>query len=237
MPKRISNILKNVEDIQQLVTEGEPLPEFDIHCPLLNLPSVFDTTLESIPAKIPYISADSILMQKWHDKVHHDNSRFKIGLVWAGDPRHGYDTDRSCQLELFSPLAQLNDISFFSLQKGDAAKQAKIPPQEMKLVDYTEEINDFSDTAALIENLDLVISVDTAVAHLAGALGKPVWTLIPFAPDWRWMLNREDSPWYPTMRLFRQPSPGNWEAVIDRIFVELQKNPQLHLDKHHRHLQ
>ena len=128
---------------------------------------------------------------------------------------------KACSLETLSDLSQCKDITFYSLQKGDAAGQAKSPPGGMNLIDYTDEIYDFSDTAALIENLDLVISVDTAVAHLAGALGKPVWTLLPFVPDWRWLLNREDSPWYPTMRLFRQPSSGDWKSVIERVKEEL----------------
>ncbi len=124
---------------------------------------------------------------------------------------------------MFAPLACLKGVTFYSLQKGKTGKQAKNPPAGMKLIDYTDEIGDFSDTAALIENLDLVIAVDTSVAHLAGALGKPVWTLLPFVPDWRWFLDREDSPWYPTMRLFRQPSLGDWESVIHRITHQLHK--------------
>jgi ADP-heptose:LPS heptosyltransferase len=131
---------------------------------------------------------------------------------------------KSCSLETFSPLCELDNITFYSLQKGQPSEQAKNPPKGMNLVDYTEEIKDFSDTAALIQNLDLVLSVDTAVAHLAGALGKPIWTLLPFVPDWRWMLNREDSPWYPTMKLFRQPAPRDWESVINRIEEALKQH-------------
>ena len=119
----------------------------------------------------------------------------------------------------------MDGISIYSLQKGEAAKETMNPPDGMKVTDYTEAIADFSDAAALVENLDLVISVDTAAAHLAGALGKPVWTLLPFVPEWRWLLNREDSPWYPTMRIFRQPSPGDWESVISRVVEELQEFP------------
>ncbi len=219
--KELTTLLKNVGGIQDIIAHGEQLPEFDVHCPLLSLPLVFGTTLETIPEKIPYISADPTLVKKWREKIVLDNSKFKIGLVWAGDPRLKDDRTRSCSLEIFAPLTQFEDVIFYSLQKGEAANQAKNPPKNMKLIDYTDEINDFSDTAALIENLDLIISIDTAVAHLAGALGKPVWTLLPFVPDWRWMLNREDSPWYPTMRLFRQPSPGDWEPVIGRIVKEL----------------
>jgi len=219
--EELTSLIKNVEGVQQVIAYGERLPDFDIHCPLLSLPLVFGTTLESIPSKIPYITVDSMLVQKWGEKVQHDNSKLRIGLAWDVAHREDKLHLRSCPLELFSPITQFDDITFYSLQKAAAAEQVKNPPKDMKLIDYTEEINDFSDTAAFIENLDLVISVDTAVVHLAGALGKSVWTLVPFVPDWRWMLKREDSPWYPTMRLFRQPSPGNWDAVIVRLLEEL----------------
>ncbi len=129
-------------------------------------------------------------------------------------------------LEMFSPMTRLDDVIFYSLQKGEVAERTQYPSKNMRLSDLTDKIHDFSDTAALIENLDLVVSVDTAVAHLAGALGKPVWTLISYAPDWRWLLDREDSPWYSTMRLFRQPSPGDWEVVVLRV-VEDYKNFRL----------
>jgi tetratricopeptide (TPR) repeat protein len=221
--RELVSLLKNTEGEQQVIVQGEELPEFDVYCPLLSLPLIFNTTLETIPAKIPYIIVDSLLAQKWEDKVQYDNSKLKIGLVWAGRPEHKKDLNRSCSLDNFSPLAELGDISCYSLQKGAASEQAKNPPKGMKFIDYTEEIIDFSDTAALMENLDLIVSVDTSVVHLAGALGKPTWTLLPFAPDWRWMLNREDSPWYPTMRLFRQPSFGDWESVIVKVKDELLK--------------
>jgi tetratricopeptide (TPR) repeat protein len=221
--RALVSLLKSVDGIQQVIVRGEELPEFDLYCPLLSLPLMFNTTLESIPAKVPYIVVDPLLVQKWKDKLRYDNSKFKVGLVWAGKPEHKNDRNRSCHLEVFSPLAELGDISFYSLQKGWAAEEAKNPPGGMKLIDYTEEISDFSDTSGLIMNLDLIVSVDTSVVHLAGALGKPVWTLLPFAPDWRWLLIREDCPWYPTMRLFRQHSPGDWESVIANVKDELLK--------------
>jgi tetratricopeptide (TPR) repeat protein len=221
--RELTSLLRNVEGVHQIISRGEQLPAFDTHCPLLSLPLFFDTTLENIPARIPYVTVNPVLVQEWRDRIQYDDSRLRTGLVWAGAPRHKENRNRSCSLELFSALGQLKNITFYSLQKGAAAQQAKNPPQEMNFIDLTQEINDFSDTAALIENLDLVISVDTSVAHLAGALGKPVWTLLPFSPDWRWLLNREDSPWYPTMRLFRQPSIGDWEPVITKVADELQK--------------
>jgi hypothetical protein len=217
----LTSLIKDMDGIRQVISYGDPLPVFHIHSPLLRLPLIFGTTLENIPTKTPYISVNQALIHKWKEKVKNDTSQLKIGLVWAGIPGHKNDRNRSCSLDIFSPLANIHDTTFYSLQKGDAAEQAKSPPEGLKLVDYTEEIHDFSDTAALIENLDLVISVDTAVAHLSGALNKPVWTLLPFAPDWRWLLNRNDSPWYSTMRLFRQPSHGDWVSVISSVVREL----------------
>jgi hypothetical protein len=147
--------------------------------------------------------------------------RLKVGLAWAGNPINRSDRLRSIALDTLAPLAKVVGVDFFSLLKGPSAVAAKNPPAGMRIVDWSDELQDFADTAALITALDLVICVDTAVAHLAGALGKPVWLLLPFAPDWRWMLNRSDSPWYPTMRLIRQPRPGEWEKPIQQIAGEL----------------
>jgi tetratricopeptide (TPR) repeat protein len=215
--KELASLLKSAEGIQNVISHGEPLPDFDIHCSLMRLPIIFDTSLKNIPANIPYITANPILVEKWRNRIQHDDSRLKIGLVWAGIsmPR------KYCSLEAFAPFGQLKDVTFYSLQKGKNKDQIKNPPKGMKLIDYTDEFCDFSDTAAFIENLDLVISIDTSVAHLAGAMGKPVWTLIHFVPDWRWFLNREDSPWYPTMRLFRQSALEDWESVISNILYKL----------------
>ncbi len=145
----------------------------------------------------------------------------KVGLVWAGSSTHKNDRNRSMKLAHLITLGQISGVRLFSLQKGDAAIQAKNPPAGVELVDWTDELKDFADTAALIANLDLIIAVDTSLAHLAGAMGKPVWMLLPFVPDWRWLLEREDSPWYPSMRLFRQPCRGDWESVIRRMAEEL----------------
>jgi tetratricopeptide (TPR) repeat protein len=212
--KELTVLLKNVKEIQHIISHGSELPPFDIHCPLMSLPRVFGTTIENIPADTPYLTPDPAKAEIWRERLQGDHSRIKIGLVWSGG---GLPFRKSCSLGLFSPLANLQGIAFYSLQKGSPAKQSKNAPAGMKLIDYTDELHDFSDTAAFIENLDLVIAVDTAVAHLAGALGKKVWTLLPFVPDWRWMLNRDDSPWYPTMKLFRQTVPGDWKGVIDIV--------------------
>ncbi len=218
--KELLSLFRHVNGVYQVVMFGELSPQFDVYCPLARLPLIFNASIETIPAKIPYIKVDTSLFEKWKHKVKHDYSRLKVGLVWSAG---GLPRKKSFMLETFSPLGQHGDITFYSLQKGGAAKQANDPPNRMKLLNYMEEIEDFTETAALIESLDLIISVDTAVAHLAGALGKPIWTLLPFAPDWRWMLKRQDSPWYPTMKLFRQPSPGDWESVIATVRNELYK--------------
>lgn len=218
----LTSLLKNVHGISQIIAYGEELPHFDFRCPLLSLPMIFDTSLESIPSSVAYISADPMSLLKWQAKVQYDDSRFKVGLVWSGSPANIQGRYRSCSLDTFAPITEIENVSFYSLQKGPASVLTESLPNGIRLIDYTDSIEDFSDTAALIANLDLIISIDTAVAHLAGAMGKPVWTLIPWKPDWRWMLDREYSPWYPTMRLFRQPSPGDWTSVIKKVSQELQ---------------
>jgi tetratricopeptide (TPR) repeat protein len=221
--KELSSLLRNVGGVSEVIAKGGQLPEFDVHCPLLSLPLVFATTVQTIPATTPYLSTNSSSVKNWKDKIKRDDSKLRIGIIWSGNPKNIKLRYKSCSLNAFAPLAKLEGITFYSLQKGESAEQTKNPPEGIELIDYTEEIEDFSDTAALIENLDLVISVDTAAAHLAGALGKPIWTLLPYAADWRWLINRDDSPWYPTMRLFRQPSFRDWKSVIERICIELQK--------------
>ena len=214
----LASLVKRVEGVDQVVVQGAPLPAFDTHCPLLSLPMVFDTTLESIPAKkVPYMSADRLFIEKWRDRLQKDTSGLKIGITWARNPRNEHDHYQTFALGAYKSLCRTEGIGWYSLQQGGAAGQVKHPPEGMRLFDYTEEIRDLMEMAALIENLDLVISVDTSAAHLAGALGKPVWTILPFSPEWRWMLEREDSPWYPTMRLFRQPETEDWVPVMEKV--------------------
>ena len=220
----VGRLIRTVAGDCTIVTRGQPLPPFDVHCPLLTLPRVFGTTLENIPADVPYLLADGDSADAWYQRLAGDAHVLKIGLAWAGSKGHKNDGNRSMPLEALAPLAQIQGVKFYSLQKGDGAAQAAHPPAGMKLVDWSGELNDFSDTAGLITNLDMIISVDTAVVHLAGAMGKTVWTMLPFAPDWRWMLGREDSPWYPTMRLFRQPQIGDWDSVIRDVVEALTDN-------------
>jgi tetratricopeptide (TPR) repeat protein len=213
----LCRLLNDFPGVSQIVAAGQPLPAFDLHCPLMSLPFAFATRLESIPRSAPYLMADSKLQSDRARLLEDDSRRIKVGLAWAGRPTHQNDRIRSIELNTLAPLAGAKGVRFYSLQKGPAARQAGAPDAAIEVVDFSDQLVDFVDTAALIANLDLVITVDTAVAHLAGAMGKPVWVLLAHLPDWRWMLDREDSPWYPTMRLFRQNAPGQWNDVIARV--------------------
>jgi ADP-heptose:LPS heptosyltransferase len=188
---------------------------------LLSLPLAFHTELTSIPADVPYLRPDPVEVEAWSRRLQGDGLR--IGITWAGNPKHSRDRQRSIALAQLEPLTQVKGTTFYSLQKGDAAAQIRDLPATMKVHDLDAAVKDFADTAALVANLDLVISVDTAPAHLAGAMGKPVWILLHCMPDWRWLLEREDSLWYPTARLFRQTTPDNWKPVIERLRLELER--------------
>jgi hypothetical protein len=187
----------------------------------MSLPRLFNTELESVPQHVPYLHADMEQSAQWQQRL--AGNKFKVGLVWAGNPGHWQDRLRSMALATLAPLSKVQNICYYSLQKGPAAAEAATPPAGMPLIDLASQLDDFATTAAVIANLDLVITVDTAVAHLAGAMGKPVWALIYSFPDWRWLLDREDTPWYPTMRLFRQELSGEWEPVIERVATALRE--------------
>ncbi len=219
----MKRLLRSVPGIAHCAVAGEMLPHADVHCPLLSLPFVFQASLENIPCSVPYLRAELSDIQKWKVELNADPAKLKVGLVWAGRPTHENDGNRSMPLSLLAPLSAVAGVSFYSLQKGPAAEQVLNTPRGFVVIDRTNELNDFADTAGLIENLDLVISVDTAIVHLTGAMGKPVWTLLPQIPDWRWLMDREDSPWYPTMRLFRQDSAGDWEKVVQRVVHALEQ--------------
>ncbi|MBI3515758.1 MAG: tetratricopeptide repeat protein [Proteobacteria bacterium] len=205
---------------------ADSLPPFDLHCPLMSLPLALGTTLETIPARLPYLTANAAKVAVWQRRLAAVAGP-RIGLVWAGgirpnDPQAvATDRRRSLALAALAPLAAVGDVSWVSLQKGPPASQAAEPPAGMALIDPMEEVTDFADTAAVVMALDLVISVDTSVAHLAGGLGKPVWLLSRFDGCWRWLLNRDDSPWYPTMRLYRQLAASAWTPVIARLADDL----------------
>jgi hypothetical protein len=215
----LRRLLQGSPGYDVLYTYGQstaPPEPYDRQAPLLDLPRLFRTTLETIPAAIPYVSADAALAEKWRARLA-QHAGMRVGLVWAGNPSHHNDRNRSCPLAACAPLGRVTGVTFFSLQKGVAATQVACPPVGMQLMDLDADLDDFADTAAAIAQLDMVICVDTAVAHLAGAMGCPVWLALPFAPDWRWLLQRQDSPWYPTMRLFRQLRPGDWTSVFQHM--------------------
>jgi len=195
------------------------LPEFDMHLPLQGLPRVVGIRLDNIPNKVPYLKAPADRVDSWASRLSGNRSP-RVGLVWAGS-KPAKEDNRSRSLAVFAPLAAVNHVKFYSLQIGPDSAQT--PPAGMDWTDYTSELHDFSDTAALVQNLDLVITVDTSVGHLAGALGRPVWVMIPFRCDFRWLTNRTDSPWYPTMRLFREPVAGDTATPIAQMVQALRE--------------
>lgn len=213
-------LLEGTNGIDMAVDRNRPLPDFDLHIPVQSLPYRLNTELDTIPAEIPYIHPHPDKVVEWRKRLPMDG-RLRIGLAWQGAHAHIDDCNRSMKLEELLPLAGLNDCCFISLQLGEEIKQIDELRGRFPILDYSGYLHDFSDTAALISGLDLVISVDTAVAHLAGALGKPVWTLLPYIGEWRWLLNRDDSPWYPTMILFRQKKQGDWNNVVNRCVNQL----------------
>jgi Flp pilus assembly protein TadD len=243
--KPLIGLLEKFSGIDELV---KPMPvgmskiDFDFFVPLMSLPGIFKTNLETIPDRTPYIFPSDKKIKLWQDRI--NKHRFNVGIVWAGNPTAKYEraglsglehvnlawagnpsnkmaAGRSNRLECFAPLSNIPGVQLYGLQKGAAAGQAEELSNTINVINLGEEFEDFSDTAGVIENLDLIISVDTSVAHLAGAMGKSVWVLIPNVPDWRWMLEREDSPWYPTMRLFRQQKKEDWGHVFGRVAHEL----------------
>jgi hypothetical protein len=205
-----------------LIAKGEELPHFDVHCPLLSLPRAFGTTAGTIPASIPYLRPDPLRVRKWAGRL---APGFRIGIAWQGARRIEIDRERSFPLQLFAPLAAIPGVTLISLQKHAGAEQLDDMPSDMRVQHFGEELDAgpdaFVDTAAVMMSLDLVVTSDTAIAHLAGALGRPVWIALKHMPDWRWMLDRDDTPWYPTARLFRQKRRADWIEVFERIAVEV----------------
>lgn len=203
----------------EVISKGSVLPEVDFHCPLASLPLAFGTTLASIPARVPYLAAAPALVGQWRERLG-EAGRMQVGLAWAGNPAHRKDHDRSLALSRLKPLLEL-DMDFHCLHSEvrEADRDAASGCPAMKF--WCEHLHDFADTAALVASLDLVISVDTSVAHLAAAMGKPTWILVTYSPDYRWLLERTDSPWYPTARLFRQPRVSDWDTVLETVAIEL----------------
>lgn len=219
-------LFHSLSDKVTLIREKDPLPTCDYSYVLMSLPLAMGTdSVDKIPAPASYLHAPAALRQDWRTRISDitpGNPSFKVGIIWAGNPEHGNDLRRSIQLEKMLPLLRTPDVQFYSLQKGDdAVKQLATLPPDVKVIDLGSQFSDFADTAAAIENMDLVISVDTSVTHLSGAVGAKTWTLLPYVPDWRWLLAGDKSPWYPSMRLFRQEQRDDWESVIKRVKTEL----------------
>jgi tetratricopeptide (TPR) repeat protein len=228
-PLALAALALEASGVDQLVRPGTPLPPIDLQIPLLSLPGLFGTTLANIPASVPYLQADAELVRKWEQLLARDdigrmarrqpsgNPPLTVGIAWQGNPQFRGDVLRSIPLLFFESLAAVPGIRLVSLQKGAGVEQIHGLAGRFSIVNPSARLENFSDTAALMMNLDLVISSDTSIPHLAGALGIPVWTILQFVPDWRWLLDRPDSPWYPTMRLFRQYTFGDWGEVFERI--------------------
>ncbi len=217
-PPELVALFQNVAGVEKIIPRGAPLPPFDTHTSLLDVLYRLQVTEKTIPATVPYLVANPGLVP-----LPLQPGKKHIGLVWAGNKDHNNDRNRSIAFKMLAPLLEKNHCAFYSLQVGKRAEAMRQSKYHESIVDMAPYLKTFAHTAAVIAQLDEVISVDTAVAHLAGALGKPVWLLLPFAPDWRWGLKREDSPWYPTMRLFRQPKLNDWESVIERVASEIVK--------------
>ncbi len=217
--KPLHQLMRALPGAAQIVAKGEALPDFDLHCPLLSLPLAFATRLDTIPGDTPYLRAAAPATTAWSTRLP-AGTRPRIGLAWSGRAAHNNDRNRSIALAAFLPLLDV-EATFISLQREVRPGDAALLQDRRELAHFGAELRDFSDTAALIANLDLVIAVDTAVAHLAGALAKPVWVLLPFVPDWRWLCDRDESPWYPTARLFRQDETRDWTSVVARVAAAL----------------
>jgi len=220
VPVNLHRIAALIPGITTLASAGTPLPAFDFHSPLLSLPLAFGTTLETIPAQVPYLAVPAEALKK-AAALSWPAHGLRVGLAWSGNPSHPKNRLRSIPLELLAPIFKLQGVHFYSLQMGPAAGELK--KVQAAITDLAPHACDMADTAAQIAQMDLIISIDTSIAHLAGALGKPLWVLLTRLPDWRWLLDREDSPWYPTARLFCQKNSGDWQPVIERLRTALEE--------------
>jgi Flp pilus assembly protein TadD len=218
-PAILRELLATSPGVTHAASDLRSLPPFDVWCPMISLPLRFGTDLTSIPANTPYLSADPVRVSAWRDRMSNDPTGLKVGLCWAGNRGNFNDVNRSIPAEMLLPLRGIPNVVLYSLQIGPDA----VAGRTLGLIDRTSSIADFSDSSALVTQLDLVITVDTAVAHLAGALSKPVWLLLPFAPDWRWLLDRHDSPWYPSMRLLRKKPLEPWPPLIEKVAEALRE--------------
>jgi hypothetical protein len=219
----LTDLMRSIAGSPEIVGFGAPLPDFQLHCPLLSLPLAFKTRVDTIPAGVPYLSPPRSSVEKWKSRIPPATVP-RIGVVWAVNPKHGNDSNRSVGLRAMLPLLSQSGARFFSLQKELREGDREILRGHPDIVHLGDELETFTDTAAIVSLLDLVISIDTSIVHLAGALAKPVWILLPYTPDWRWQLDRADSPWYPTARLFRRSRRADWSEVIAQIAREISRH-------------
>ena len=219
----LASLCARMRGIDQVIARGAPLPAFDAQVPLLSLPGIFGTTLATIPAAVPYLHADPHLVADWRRELEASEG-FKVGIAWQGNPKNKGDRYRSIPLSLFESLASVAGARILSLQVGPGTEQLAAAPFPIIDVGSRFDPSSLEDLAAVMTNLDLVVTIESAVAHLAGALALPVWVALPIASDWRWLLERVDSPWYHTMRLFRQRQFGDWSEVFDRIGAEVKEH-------------
>lgn len=223
-PENLLRLFGRVPGLAELRTAGEiPHQAFQAFTPLLSLPHLFGTTLNNIPARVPYLEPPGTFELPPHPAA---GARLKVGIAWAGSPTHANDRNRSCHLRELAPLLDVDGVAWYSLQKGPQAEQLRELVRPEHVCDLGPSLTDFADTAGAIAQLDLVVSVDTSVAHLAGALGRPVWVLLGRQSDWRWLVDREDTPWYPTMRLFRQEQARDWRGPVARVAAALRERLQ-----------
>jgi tetratricopeptide (TPR) repeat protein len=218
IPPNLRRLAAQIPGLAALVSTGEPLPRFDCRCPLLSLPLAFATTLETIPARVPYLAAPPEALQA-AAALPWPAEGLRVGLAWTGKASHPKNRARSVSLELLEPLFNLEGVHFYSLMIGEAV--AELAARKAPVTNLAPFTRDMADTAAQMAQMDLILSIDTSIAHLAGALGRPLWVLLCHPPDWRWLLDREDCPWYPTARLFRQTRTGDWSQVIEKLRCEL----------------
>ena len=217
----LARLLASCPGIDRVVVEGEGAADSDVYAPLMSLPKIFRTTLATIPAKVPYLFPDASLVDHWRGAMA-PSDEFQVGIVWQGNPHYVRDRSRSFRLARFEVISRVAGVRLFSLQKYHGSEQLGEIAGRFDVTDLGSKLGDLMDTAAAMENLDLVICVDSAPAHLAGALGVPVWVALPFSADWRWLTDRDDNPWYPSMRLFRQKRWGDWDEVFERIAGQLE---------------
>jgi Glycosyltransferase family 9 (heptosyltransferase) len=213
-------LMREIVGVSVVIGRGEELPRFDFHCPLLSLPFAFKTDLATIPGNVPYLVPPTDRVAKWQGRLQ-QRKPLRVGIAWAGSASYQGDENRSIALGRLAPLWSDQEIEFVSIQREPRPADGTLLQGNPHLLHVGPDLEDFGDTAAVISLLDVVVSIDTSVAHLAGALGKPVLIMLPYSPDFRWMLDRDDSPWYPTARLFRQRRRGDWDSVVERVRQEL----------------